>query len=144
MVEPTIAVFMWKPALLLGAVIGLYEIILIHRDVTVATHRFMHGIHALLLSIFFVFVTLNTPWAIANFGLANIQYLNNVWILRAVVGLIAAVKIHSTSAAIKSHMGGMSLGLKETWAHSIIIGALIAVAPAVWPFVAPVLPAWAK
>lgn len=142
MVEPTTVVFMWKPAILLGAVIGLYEIILIHRDVTIATHRFMHGIHALLLSMFFVFVTLNTPWAITTFGLSGIQYLNNVWVLRAVVGLIAAVKIHGTSAAIKSSMGGMSLGLKETWVHSFLIGILIAVAPAIWPFVAPMLPAW--
>lgn len=136
--------FIWKPAIILGAVIGIYEIILIHRDVSVPTHRFMHGIHALLLSIFFVLLTLNAEWAIKTFGLGGIQYLSNPWIFRIAVGLIAAVKIHGTSAAIKSSIGGMSVGLKETWFHSIFIGALIAVAPVVWPFIAPALPAWAK
>ncbi len=35
----------------LGIIIGAYEAIVIHRDVTIPTHRFGHMAHAFILSI---------------------------------------------------------------------------------------------
>ena len=43
------------PSIALGLIIGIYEALVIHRDVTIPTHRFGHMIHALILSIVFVF-----------------------------------------------------------------------------------------
>src|SRR5574341_276042 len=127
------AEFMLVPPLILGAVIGIYEIILLHRDVTIPTHRFGHGIHAIVFAIVAVFATMNTPWVFDTFVfLQGIPFMSPL-IFQIAVGLIAMLKIHGVSAAIKTSVGGISLGLKETWAHSFIIGALIVLAPYAWP-----------
>jgi hypothetical protein len=136
--------FMIMPPIIAGIIIGIYEIILIHRDVTVPTHRFGHSLHAIVYGIIACFCTMNAPWVIANFSfLSSIPYMS-VLTLQIIVGLITMAKIHGVSAAIRTTMGGMSMGLKETWFHSFLVAALIVVAPYIWPFVAPVLPSWAK
>ena len=63
--------------------------------------------------------------------------------LQIAIGLIAAIKIHGVSAEIKTNIGG-SVGMKETWFHSLLIGALIVGSPYALPFVinAGVLPKW--
>lgn len=138
------AEFMVMPPILLGLVIGIYEIILLHRDVTVPTHRFGHGIHAIIFAIIAVFATMNAAWVFETFtALAAIPFMSPL-VFQILVGVIAMIKIHGVSAAIKTTVGGVSVGLKETWAHSAIIGALVVVAPYVWPLIAPIMPAWAK
>ncbi len=136
------AEFMVLPPIILGLVIGLYEIILIHRDVTVPTHRFGHSLHAIIYAIIAVFVTMNSPWVIANFPFLNSIPLMSVLTLQIIVGVITMIKIHGVSAAIKTTVGGLSVGLKETWFHSAMVAALVVIAPYVWPFIAPVLPSW--
>lgn len=130
------------PAVIAGLVIGLYEIILLHRDVTVPTHRFGHSIHAIVYAIIACFCTLNAQWVIANFAFLNSIPMMSVLTLQIIVGLVTAVKIHGVSAAIKGAGMGMSIGLKETWFHSLLIGALVVAVPYVWPFAAPMLPSW--
>lgn len=132
------------PSVILGAIIGIYEIILLHRDVTVPTHRFGHGIHAIVFAIIATFCTMNTPWVFDLFpAIGSIPYVTPL-VFQIIVGLIAIVKIHGVSAAIKTSIGGISIGLKETWFHSLLIGVLIVAAPYAWPFLAPVLPSWAQ
>jgi hypothetical protein len=138
------AEFMVMPPIIIGLIIGIYEIILLHRDVTVPTHRFGHGIHAIVFAIIATFATMNTSWALETFTfLQGIPFMQPI-VFQIIVGIIAMVKIHGVSAAIKTSVGGISVGLKETWTHSFIIGALIVAAPYVWPFIEPVMPAWAK
>ena len=145
MVEPTTTIsFVVMPALISGLVIGIYESILLHRDVTVPTHRLGHTVHALVFAILFTFISMNTQWVATTFNLAGIHYLlANKWVLRGIVGLIAVAKIHGASAAIKGATGS-SMGLKETWFHSLLIGVLIVVAPEVWPLISGSLPGWMK
>ena len=132
------------PPVILGLIIGIYEIILLHRDVTIPTHRFGHGIHAIVFAIIATFCTMNTPWVFDMFpGLGSIPYVTPL-VFQIIVGLIAIVKIHGVSAAIKTSIGGISIGLKETWFHSVLIGALIVAAPYAWPFVQPIIPAWGQ
>jgi hypothetical protein len=136
--------FMLVPPVILGAIIGIYEIILLHRDVTVPTHRFGHGIHAVIFAIIATFCTMNTPWVFQMFpALSTIPYVTPL-IFQVIVGIIAMIKIHGVSAAIKTSVGGISIGLRETWFHSVLIGALIVAAPYAWPFLQPVMPSWAQ
>lgn len=136
--------FMLMPPVILGLVIGIYEIILLHRDVTVPTHRFGHGIHAIVFAVIATFATMNTPWVFENFTfLSGIPFISPL-VFQILVGVVAMLKIHGVSAAIKTSIGGISLGLKETWTHSFIIGALIVAAPYAWPLIEPVMPEWAK
>ncbi len=143
MAEPTATItFVVMPAIVSGLVIGIYEAILLHRDVTIPTHRLGHTVHALVFAVIFTFVSMNTQWVATTFNLASIHYLlANKWVLRAVVGLIAVAKIHGASAAIRGS-GTNAIGLKETWAHSLLIGILIIVAPEIWPLLAGSLPGW--
>jgi len=131
------------PSIALGLIIGIYEALVIHRDVSIPTHRFGHMIHALILSVVFVFLSVNAPWAIKIFGLSKVAIISNPLMLQIAIGLIAAIKIHGVSAAIKTNIGG-SVGMKETWFHSLLIGALIVGSPYALPFVinAGVLPKW--
>jgi hypothetical protein len=129
------------PAIALGILIGIYEFILLSRDVSVPTHKFGHGIQAILLSVLFTLITMNTEWFLSVVpAIANIPVLGNVHVLRVAVGLIAMIKIHATSAAIQG--GGGSVGLAEKWSHSFIVGGLIVAAPYVYPIVKPMLPAF--
>ncbi len=137
--------FVVMPAIVMGVAIGLYEALLIHRDVKVATHRAAHTAHALGFAIIAVFVTMNTAWILQTFSfLKSIPLLGTPIVLQILVGVIAMVKIHGASAAIKTTVGGGSVGLKETWAHSAIVAALIVAAPYIWPFIAPMMPGFLK
>ena len=143
MADPTAPVLIIGPALALGVIIGAYEAIVVHRDVSVPTHRFGHMIHAFILSIIFVFCTMNTVFVLNLIpALQAIPVLGTALGLQIAIGLVAAIKIHGVSRAIKS--GGMGAGLGETWFHSILIGALIIAAPYAYPVVEPMLPDWIK
>jgi len=129
--------------LALGLLIGLYESIIIHRDITVATHRFGHMVHAFLLSIAFTFATMNTNFVLGLIPqLQSIPVLGTALGLNIAIGLIAAIKIHAVSKVVKTTAGATGLG--ETWFHSILIGGLIAAAPYLFPLIEPVLPGWIK
>ena len=131
------------PSLALGLIIGIYEALVIHRDVTVPTHRFGHMIHAIVLSIVFVFASMNVDFVFGLIpGLTSIPLLGSPLIFRIVLGLVAAIKVHAVSRVIKSSVGGGGSGLGETWFHSLLIGALIVAAPYAYPALAPALPSW--
>jgi len=133
------------PALFIGALIGLYEAILLHRDVTVPTHRFGHTLHAFIYAIIAVFITMNTGFVYDTFAfLHNIPMLEYPIVFQAAIGLITVIKIHGTSYAIKSRYGAPTVGMAETWTHSLIVGALVVAAPYVWPFIEPMMPSWLK
>ncbi len=133
------------PAVAIGAVIGLYESILLHRDVSVPTHRFGHTLHAFVYAILAVFVTMNTQYVYNMFAfLHTIPGLQYPIVFQAIVGVITMIKVHGASKVIQSRYGMASVGLAETWTHSLVIGGLVVAAPYIWPFIAPMAPAWLK
>ena len=130
--------------LALGILIGAYEAIVIHRDVTIPTHRFGHLVHAFFLSIAFTFATMNTEFVLSVIPqLQGIPLLGTAIGLNIALGLLAAIKIHAVSRAVKT-TGATAAGLGETWFHSILVGALIAAAPYLFPLIEPMLPNWIK
>ncbi len=140
----TAPVLIIVPSIVFGAVIGLYEILLIHRDVTIPTHRFGHSLHALIYAIIATFCTMNVAFVFSLFpALKTIPILSTPIAFQIAIGLITIIKIHGASAAIRGSVPS-SVGLKETWAHSFIIGALVVASPYVYPFVKPMLPSWMK
>ena len=83
------------PAVYLGIVIGLYELLLIHRDVNFrGSHWFGHGFHAIGFIIMALFLTMNAEFAYSYFGfLQGIPLINNPFAFRIFIGLILLVKI---------------------------------------------------
>ena len=133
------------PSILLGVLIGLYEALLVHRDVTVPMHRFGHMIHALIFAVAATFASMNVSFVVGLIPAINsIPYLGNEHVLRALIGLIAAIKIHAASKVIQGSVGAGSVGLAERWSHSLIIGVLIVAAPYAFPLVKNMLPDWAR
>lgn len=133
------------PAIAVGAVIGLYEAIILHRDVSVPTHRFGHTLHAFAYAILAVFVTMNTAYVYNTFAfLHGLSFLQYPIVFQGIIGVITMIKIHGASKVIQSRYGMASVGLAETWTHSFIIGGLVVAAPYIWPFIAPMAPAWIK
>jgi hypothetical protein len=132
------------PALAFGAVIGLYEMILVHRDVAVPQHRFGHGVHAFVFAIVGTFISFNVPFILGLLpSLAKIPVLGTVVGIRIAVALLMAIKVHGVSAALKSSSMSTA-GLGETWTHSLVIGILAGFSPYLYPFIAPILPTWLK
>ncbi len=128
------------PALVLGAVIGLYELILVHRDENFrGSHWLTHGLHSVFWAMLAVFATMNAEFVYANLTfLQNIPFISNILVFRIFIGLLTIIKVHSASAVVRTTIGS-SKGLKQTWAHSLVIGILVVIAPYIWPFVEPIV-----
>lgn len=144
MVAPVVPVLSIVPPVVTGLIIGLYEIILIHRDVTIGTHRFGHSVHALIFAVVACVLSFNVPLVYLLIPqLKGIFIIGSEVGVRVVLGIVMTAKIHGVSAALKG--SGMSTaGLQETWFHSLLIGALTAASPYLFPFVQPFLPKWVK
>lgn len=127
------AEFLILPAVYIGGLIGLYEMFLVHKDEAFrGSHWLKHGWHALLVTMFFVFLSMNV-----DFVYSIIPALKDVPIIaiRGLIAVIAAAKVHTAAAVLRSSALGPTLG--ETWIHSLVVGILIAVAPYIWPFIEP-------
>ena len=129
------------PPLILGAIIGLYELILVHKDENFrGSHWLSHGMHSAIWAILAVFATMNADFVYSNLSfLQNIPLIGNVHAFRILIGLLTVLKVHAASAVVKGTTGGSSKGLKQTWTHSLIIGILVVTAPYIWPFLEPVI-----
>lgn len=123
------------PALVMGGIIGLVELLFVHADER-GMGWFIHGLHALPVTMLFVFVSMNVGWAL-NF--LHIGIVGNMWVdlgVRLVIAIIAMLKI-AGAAAIAGRVG-------EKFIHTLLIGALVFVAPYVWLIIAPMMPAAIK
>jgi len=139
-VQPALTIM---PAIISGLVIGIYEIILVHRDVTIPTHRFGHALHAMIYALIASFAVFNVPFVFHIFPqIASVPFIGSVIGFRVLIGVISMIKIHGVSAALKG-AGMATHGMRETWFHSMMVAGLVIVAPYVWPFIAPYLPPWA-
>lgn len=135
------------PIIVLGIILGLYELILIHRDENFrGSHWFGHGLHAVGLMFVALFFVFNTEFFLNLTGLAEKGWpiISSAWGVRVIIGLILNVKMHATSAVVKGGLrGSMTGGMTEHWTHTTIVSALVILAPLYWPLLATFLPAWA-
>ena len=133
------------PSIALGLIIGIYEALVIRRDVQIASHKMGHSLHAIILSIAFVFGTMNAQFVLNLIPqLQAIPVLGSALGVHIILGLIAAIKIHAVSLAFPGMSSGSATGMGETWFHSILIGALIVAAPYAYPLVEPMIPSLFK
>lgn len=137
----------FAPIIVLGIILGLYELILIHRDENFrGSHWFGHGLHAIFFMFIALFFVFYTEYFLTITGLIDKDWfiLSNPWAVRAIIGLILNIKMHATSAVIKGGLrGSMTGGMAEHWTHTTIVSVLVVLAPLYWPFIATILPVWA-
>lgn len=128
------------PPIAMGIVIGIYELILIHRDENYSgSHWFGHGLHTFIPIIVGLFISFNVPLFLDMFGDSLPTWIQNELYIRLAIALIIAIKVRAVSAVVP---GAAGRGMKEGWIHTFVVGALVAIAPYVWPFLAPIAPTW--
>lgn len=128
------------PALVLTPILGLYELFLIHHDENFrGSHWFGHGLSTFSTILIGLLIVFNVPYFLELTNLSSVgSFLGNAWVIRALVGLIILLRIHTQSAVVKTTIG-TSKGLKETWAHSLLVVVLIVIAPLYWPLIEPLI-----
>ena len=133
--------------LVMGILIGLYELILIHRDESFrGSHWLGHGVHSVVIMIIALFAVMNTEYFLEITGLiaSGIPLISNALVVRIAVGLVLAIKMWGVSAVIKG--GGGVKGMHEGFTHILIVVVLVVAAPYYWPLLKPVLepvlPTW--
>ena len=144
-----IGALIFEPVIILGIILGLYELILIHRDENFrGSHWIGHGFHAIIIMIVALFAVFNWDYFLQITTLANrnIPLISNVLFGRILIGLILNFKIHAVSAVIKgkAFAGGVSGGMAEHWTHTIVVSVLVVTAPYYWPILVPFLPIWLR
>src|SRR3989344_6320192 len=86
--------------LVFGAIIGLYELILVHRDENFrGSHWLTHGLHAVFWAMLAVFATMNAEFVYDNLTfLHDISFVSSILVFRIFIGLFTILKIYAASA----------------------------------------------
>jgi hypothetical protein len=121
------------PALVIGLIVGILEIIFLYKDVP--GKWVSHGFHAFIFAIFFVFVNMNVEYIINLFGW-SLPF--PVYYIYLGIALIAFIKVYGTviikkpaevtESTKKVNVSGRIL-------HTLIISLLIAASPYIWEFI---------
>ena len=127
------AEFLYVAPIAVGLVIGLIELFFVHADES-GMGWLSHGLHAIPATLIFTFISFNAHWVMSFDFMSWLPEWAAIYAIPALIGLIAAIKIKAAAAIAKGGTVGEKL-----W-HALIIGALIAIAPFIWPFLAPMLP----
>jgi len=135
----------FAPVLGIGTILGLYELILIHRDENFrGSHWLGHGIHSVFFMWAALFVIFNTEYFLQVTGLLEqgIPFISNPWAVKIAIGVILNFKMHAASAVVRGGAGIAARGLAEHWTHTLIVSALAVTSPLYWPILQPLLPTW--
>ena len=115
------------PAVVMGILIGLVELVLLARDEP--GMWLSHSLHAIPVMFLFVFASMNISFVL---GLLPFAITENSMVdfgIRVVIGLLAALKT-GAAAALVPHT---SVG--ESKFHLLLIGVLVVAAPYIWAFI---------
>ncbi|MBU0757931.1 MAG: hypothetical protein KKF44_07710 [Nanoarchaeota archaeon] len=126
----TVTHFVYIAPIAVGIACGFLELIFVHEDEP-GMGWLTHGMHAIPFCVFFSFISMNLSFVYTKLNLGFTSNPTYDLGIRAVIGLLAAFKIKAAAAVTKGHG---SIG--EKLGHSLAIGAIIAVAPYIWPFIA--------
>jgi hypothetical protein len=122
-------------AIIWGAIIGLIDIGFMISDLSGdAKSTIMHGLSSMIYIIALTFAALNIGFIV---GMGLPSFLSNQYIMLTLLGLLAVIVTHAKSAVFSRARGP---GTHERWAHSLVIGILVAGTPYIWPFVESFLP----
>ena len=122
-------------ALIWGAIIGIIDIAFMVSDLSGdAKSTVAHGLSSMIYIIALTFAALNIGFIV---GLGLPSFLSNQIIMLVLLGLLAVIVVHAKSAVFSRARGP---GTHERWAHSLVIGILVAATPYIWPFIQTFLP----
>lgn len=135
------AEFYFVAPAVVAVIVSLVEMFFVMQDEG-GMHPLSHGLHAVPTCVIFTYISMNAPffgnWLASSLGWSFMTNTTmSMIVIPIVIGLIAAIKVKAAAAIVGGHG---SIG--EKLPHALIIGALIAAAPFVWPLVAGVVPSF--
>src|SRR3989344_2541864 len=86
------------PALIMGLVIGIIELVFVHSDEQ-GMGWLTHGLHAIPIMMIFIFASMNVGWVLGFFGKTELEF--GIWAVigvRALIAVIATLKIGAAAA----------------------------------------------
>ena len=143
MVVPEITTaFVWIPVIPLTILLGIIQLMFIHHDEPFrGSHWFTHGLHIIILMPIFLLAAFNVEFFITLVGLPLGAWYTNPYLMRGLIAVVFGIKSWGASAVAK---GATGRGMHEGFFHILIMMALVAAAPYIWPILGPMLPEWAK
>lgn len=138
MVEEVVQFYFVAPAIV-GIIVSLVEMFFVMQDEG-GMHPLAHGLHAVPTCFLFTYISMNAPffgnWLVNSLGWTFFgNTAVSMFVIPILIGLIAAIKVKSAAAIVGGHG---SIG--EKLPHALFIGAMIAAAPFVWPFLVGIIP----
>ncbi|MGM5483566.1 MAG: hypothetical protein ACQER9_01465 [Nanobdellota archaeon] len=132
--------FLFVAPAVIGILVSLVEIFFVMGDEG-GMHPLSHGLHAVPTCIIFTYISMNAIVA-GNYLAQYVGFFNNPLVSKVsipiLIGLIATLKVKSAASIVS---GGHS-NVGEKLPHALIVGAIIAAAPFIYPFIAPMLPSF--
>lgn len=119
------------PAILMGMLIGIVELFFLARDEP--GMWLSHGLHALPVTVLFVFASMNVSFVLGLIPLGITETPAVDIGVRIAIALLAAIKTGAAGALVPHTMVG------ESKFHLILIGGLVFAAPYAWMVAGPVL-----
>ena len=122
-------------AVIMGILVRILDIVFMVTDLSGdAKSTITHGLSSMIYLIALCFAALNIEFIV---GMGLPSFLSNQIIMLGLLGVIAVIIVHAKSAVFSRARGP---GTHERWAHSLVIGVLVATTPYIWPFIQTVLP----
>ncbi len=132
------------PSIIIGLIIGFYELILIHKDMNFrGSHWLGHGIQAAFFAVLFTFASMNVDYVVELFPFLSsftLGLVSSALAIRLLIGIIAIIKIQAASAVVRGGTGVAARGLREHFIHTFVVAFLIVIVPYIYPFIAPIFP----
>ncbi len=128
------ATLVFFPAISLGIIIGLLELIFVHSDEP-GMGWFKHGLHAIPTMLILLLISFNIGPVSQMVGYPITESFAINLGIRVLLGIIATIKVKAAAA-----IAGRASSFGEKFWHAAVIGALIAAAPYLWVFIQPLLP----
>lgn len=125
--------FLIVAPIVIGLVISIVELIFVHADES-GLGWLSHGLHAVPTTLIFTFISMNSQLVLAQDFMSWMPAWLGMYAIPVIIGLVAAIKVKAAAAIAR----GGSVG-EKMW-HALVIGALIAAAPFVYPLVESFIP----
>ncbi|MBI2670699.1 hypothetical protein HYX18_01835 [Candidatus Woesearchaeota archaeon] len=134
------------PAIIIGALIGFYELILIHKDENFrGSHWLTHGLHAAFFAVIFTFASMNVDFVKELLPFLDaLGIFGSALMIRLLIGVLAVFKIQAASAVVRGGAGVAARGLREHFIHTVIVASLIVLVPYIYPYIEPLFPEFLK
>jgi len=127
------------PGIIIGIIAGAVDLFFMIKDESGAANQVIgHGLGAFVPLMIAGVFSMHLEWLMSmSFAQGNI--LSNAIVMRGALILVVVIVTFTKSKLFK---GARGVGTHESFLHTLIVGAIVGLAPYLWLVIGPALPAW--